>query len=228
MSTPCHHARDLSGQPVLLADGGLDSAERLRVLAVPYQPVEPALRTVWRPTHELTSVACPQLNWVGRFAADEGVQQRSSNTVASWSACSERNGSKHSRSPSSTAAWIQCPTGATGGTVESGRPRSVADRRQLRPVEDPLVALDAPGRVDLRSCSADRSARGIVVACVSAGGQWRDDDGTESAPDQLRPTRVSREQLPSSLGAGHEVVDKAGDRGRRDSERPGQLAHVEW
>jgi len=71
------HPRDLGGQPfLLLADGGLDSAKRLGVLAVAYQPVEPALRTILRSTHQLTPVTSPQLNWIGRFAAGEGVQQR--------------------------------------------------------------------------------------------------------------------------------------------------------
>lgn len=68
------HPRNLGSQPVLLlGHGGLDSAERLRVLAAAYQPVEPALRTVLRSTHHLTPVAGPKLNWIGRFATNEGV-----------------------------------------------------------------------------------------------------------------------------------------------------------
>ena len=72
-----YHPSDLGNQlVVLLADGGLDGTERFCTLAGAHYPVEPALRTVWRSTHQLAPVAGLQLVLVGRLTADEGVARR--------------------------------------------------------------------------------------------------------------------------------------------------------
>ena len=73
----CHdHPRDSSYQfAVLVADGGLNEADRLPVVATTHYPVEPALRTVGRRPNDLPGIPAPEFLNIGRLASDEGMQR---------------------------------------------------------------------------------------------------------------------------------------------------------